>query len=471
MRRHAVLRCAFAALVACLLTAAARAAAPSDGLLDTQWGLFGSGKSLVPFDLGGDLVDNATGSALGIDGSLFIAGSVKDANGVRRIGVAKLKPDGTLDTAGFGGGDGRVLSPSSAGTLVATSIVRRNSTLYVGGYRIVDASNRDFVVCVFATNGVPLLFQSTGTACVSASFDAGQTLSQDMAFGIAVQNDGKIVLAGTSAVNSVSDTYAAFARFTSAGQLDAGFGANGSGLTMLRTSNVFQRHRISAVRLASNGKIVAVGSTTVVGSSDFGALVMRLASNGMPDSLSNTNELSFSKDGSNTRDTVLYDLLLEDDPSSAEDKIVVAGYADTAAGERSGLIARLNTNGTFDTSFRSPAGYRLFTSTNNSREFTSLAQQPGYGYVMAGTFTADGSPSDLMVCRVRSDGVAEAFFQSNSACGEIDFSLPGAFEVGTAVQVQGNGVYLSGSGFKTDSNIDFIAAKLTLDRIFFDGFD
>lgn len=470
MHCNSVLRRAFAASLACL-AAMAQADAPADGFLDTQWGLFGSGKSLVPFDLGGDLVDQATASVLGVDGSLFIAGTVKDANGIRRFGVAKLKPDGILDTAGFGGGDGRVLSPSNSGTLVATSMARRNNTLYVGGYRIVDATNRDFVVCVFSTSGVPLLFQSTGTACVGASFDAGQTVSQDMAYGIAVQNDGKIVVAGTSAVASVADTYAAFARFNSSGLLDSTFGPNGNGLTLVRTSNVFVRHRIRAVRVASNGKIAAVGSTTVVGSTDLGALVIRLNSDGTPDALSNTSELSFSKDGSNGRDTVLNDLLLEDDPNSADDKFVVVGYADTAAGERSGLIARLNTNGTFDGSFRSGTGHLLFTSTDNSWEFASVARQPGYGYLMAGTFIEDGNPSDLSVCRIRHDGVTQLFFQGNATCGQIDFTLPGAYEIGASVQVQGNSVYLSGSGFKTDTDIDFVAAKITLDRIFFNGFD
>ncbi len=149
----------------------------------------------------------------------------------------------------------------------------------------------------------------------------------------------------------------------------------------------------------------------------------------------------------------------------------MVGYADTAVGERSGLIARLNTNGTFDGSFRTGTGYRLFTSIDNNWEFASVAKQPGYGYLMAGTYIADGSPSDLSVCRIRDDGITQTFFQANSACGQIDFTLPGAFDIGASVQVQGNGVYLSGSGFKTDTDLDFVAAKLTLDRIFIDGFD
>jgi len=456
----------------------AHAAAPNDGYLDTSWGLFGSGKSLVPFDLGGDLLDQAAGSALGSDGSLFLAGTVKDANGIKRMGVAKLKPDGTLDTSGFGGGDGRVLSATNAGTLVATALVRRNTTLYVAGYREVNATNRDFALCVFSTAGVPLSFLGTGTSCVTASFDLGPTISQDMAYDLAVQPDGKIVLAGTTAVNSSSDTYAAFVRFNANGLLDGSFGLSHSGQTLLRTSNVFQRHRVRAVAVASNGKIVAVGSTDVVGASDTGALVIRLNSDGSPDPLSNTDELTFAVDGSSSRDTVLNDVLLEDVADAADDRMVVVGYAQTAGNPTGAnrLIARLAPAGSFDASFSGGDGSDGYDISGGAAGtygvFESVAAAPGGGaYFPAGTFSFPGEPSDLNVCRYRADGGTETFFEGLSACKNVDFSLPGAFETGAEVQVMGDGIYLSGTGFKTASDGDFVAAKFTVDRIFRDRFE
>ncbi len=456
----------------------ARAAAPDDGYLDSHWGLFGSGKSLVPFDLGGDLLDQAAGSALGSDGSLFLAGTVKDAGGIKRMGVAKLKADGTLDTTGFGGGDGRVLSPTNAGTLVATALVRRNTTLYVAGYREVNATNRDFALCVFSTAGVPLSFLGTGTSCVTASFDLGPTLSQDMAYDLVVQPDGKIVLAGTTAVSSTTDTYAAFARFHANGLLDSSFGLGNSGQTLLRTSNVFQRHRVRAAALAGNGKIVAVGSTDAVGAGDTGALVIRLNSDGSPDPLSNTDELSFAVDGSSSRDTVLNDVLLEHVANAADDRMVVVGYAQTAGNPNGAnrLIARLNPNGSLDAGFSGGDGSDGYDISGGAAGtygvFESVALAPGGGaYFPAGTFSYPGDPSDLNLCRYRADGGTETFFEGLSACKTVDFTLPGAFETGAAVQVQGDGVYLSGTGFKTASDGDFVAAKFTLDRIFRDRFE
>jgi uncharacterized delta-60 repeat protein len=461
------------ALAGLALSGLVHAESPHDGYPDTTWGLFDSGKSIVPFDLGGDLLDNATGSAMGADGSLFLAGTVTDANGVRRIGVAKLGPDGTLDTD-FGD-DGRVLSPAIDGRMNGTALVRRNNTLYVGGFHDTQgASARDFAVCVFSTSGVPLVFLATGTSCVTAAFDIGVS-KDDRAYDIAVQPDGKIVLAGTIAVNADNDTLAAFARFNTDGTLDADFGD--AGRRILRTTNVFQRHRVRSVAIASDGKIVAAGGTDVVGSTDSGALVIRLNADGTDDPFAGTPELSFSVDGSPNRDTELNDVLLEDAPDSGDDRIVVVGYAQIEgnAGGHNRLIARLRPNGTFDPSFSGgdgSNGYHVSGGANGTfAEFESVAKQAGSGsYFTAGTFTYPDEPTDLNLCHFNADGSTTTYFES-SACALVDFGLPGAFEAGGDVLVQGDGIYLSGTGFKGETDGDFVAAKFTVDRIFADSFD
>ena len=450
-----------------------RADPPHDGYLDTTWGWFDSGKSIVPFDLGGDLLDHATGSAMGADGSLFLAGSVTDANGVRRIGVAKLGPDGTLDM-NFGD-DGRVLSPAIEGRMTGMALVRRNNTLYVGGYHDTQgAGARDFAVCVFSTGGVPLNFLGTGTSCVTAAFDIGVS-KEDLAYGVAVQPDGKIVLAGTIAVNADDDTLAAFARFKTDGTLDTSFA--GTGRRILRTANIFQRHRVRSVAIAANGKIVAVGGTDVVGGADAGALVIRLNADGSNDPLSGTPELAFAVDGSPNRDTELNDLLLEDAPNSTDDRIVVVGYAQTPGnpGGRNRLIARLNPNGTFDASFSGGDGsdgyYISGGAAGTVGEFRSVARQAGSGaYFAAGTFTLPDAATDLNLCRFAADGSTATYFE-NAGCVAVDFGLAGAFEAGGDVLVQGDGIYLSGTGFKGETDGDFVAAKFTVDRIFAGGFD
>jgi uncharacterized delta-60 repeat protein len=448
------------------------AESPHDGFLDTSWGLFDSGKSIVPFDLGGDLLDHATGSAMGADGSLFLSGTVTDANGVRRIGVAKLGPDGTLDT-NFGD-DGRVLSPAIEGRMTGMAMVRRNNTLYVGGYHDTQgAGARDFAVCVFSTGGVPLNFLATGTSCVTVAFDIGVS-KDDLAYDIAVQPDGKIVLAGTIAVNAADDTLAAFARFNTSGTLDESFA--GTGRRILR-SNIFQRHRVRSVAIATNGKIVAAGSTDLVGATETSALVIRLNGDGSDDLLSSDRpELAFAVDGSPDRDTGFNDLLLEDVPDSADDRLVVVGYAQMAANPTGSnrVIARLTPTVTWDTTFNGNGteGYTVLGSTpRDSGSFETIAVQPGSGaYFAAGAYFPDGQPSDLNLCYVRADGSTTTWFEG-SACVSVDFTLPGAFEAGGDVLVQGDGVYLSGTGFKGATDGDFVAAKFTLDRIFADDFD
>jgi uncharacterized delta-60 repeat protein len=445
------------------------AESPHDGYLDTNWGLFNSGKSLVPFDFGGDLLDQAAGSAVGADGSLFLAGTVKDAGGTRRMGIAKLKPDGTLDTEGFGN-DGRVLTTAASGTLFASSLVRRNNVLYVGGWRQVNASSRDFALCVFSTAGVPLSFLGTGTPCVTAAFDIGVS-KDDAAYDLAVQPDGKIVLAGTIAVNSESDTLAAFVRFNTDGTLDTGFAD--SGRRIVRTTTTFQRHRIRGVAIASNGKIVAVGSTDVVGGTDASALVIRLNADGTDDPLSNTPELAFSVDGSPNRDTELMELALERAPDSADDRIVAVGYAEVAENPTGSnmLIVRVGPNGTLDPTFND-SGYNVLNGQVGwSTELESVALRPGGGYIAAGTWFGVDEPSDLEACYVGADGITHSYFEGTAACRRIDFSLPGEFETGADVVMYGDGIYVSGTGFENETNGDFVAAKFTVDRIFANGLD
>jgi uncharacterized delta-60 repeat protein len=308
---------------------------------------------------------------------------------------------------------------------------------------------------------------------VTVPFDIGVS-KDDLAYDIAVQPDGRIVLAGTIAVNAANDTLAAFARLNTDGTLDASFA--GTGRRILRTTNVFQRHRVRSVAIASNGKIVAAGGTDVVGGTDAGALVIRLNADGTDDPLSNTPELAFSVDGSPDRDTELNDLLLEHAPNSADDRIVVVGYTQTAQnpGGSNRLIARLNPNGTFDATFNGGGhdGYTILgAGPGEVGNFESVAVQPGSGaYFAAGAYFPSGQPSDLQLCHIEADGLTTTWFEG-FACASVDFTLPGEFEAGGDVLVQGDGVYLSGTGFKGETDGDFVAAKFTLDRIFADDFD
>ncbi|MGN6519756.1 MAG: hypothetical protein ACTHK2_10070 [Dokdonella sp.] len=456
----------FRTLLACgLLQTGAAAALPLDGALDTGWGLFNSGKSPIAFDYGGTMVDYANGSVVGPDGSMYISGTVRDANGIARMGVTRLLPNGLIDD-NFGT-EGRAMTQTSQGELFNTAgIAMRNNSLLVGGYKKTTADNWDFVVCAFSTAGVPLLFNSTLTQCVTASIEPGPSLSRDIPYGIAVQPDGKIVMAGTTAVASAADTYAAFVRFETGGALDHTFGLSNSGIQLMRTSN-FIRHQINAVAIASNGKIVAVGKTDVVGGNDSSALIVRLEADGTVDQLSQSDECAFEVDGSNSRDTELLDFALVPG-SGGEDDLITVGYAQMSGTVRSGLIAkRLGSTCAYDASFSGGDGTNGYTvlTAGDSMSFESVAVQPNVGYVVAANYTPTGGDSDWLIGRYRPDGTSDLLIN------QIDFGALHQSDLVADVHVFHDGIYVAGSWLKSGVNYDFGAARLLLDQIFADGFD
>jgi uncharacterized delta-60 repeat protein len=456
----------FRTLLACgLLQAGFAAATPLDGALDTNWGVLNSGKSPIAFDYGGTMSDFASGSVIGPDGAMYISGTVRDANGIARMGVTRLLPNGIIDD-NFGT-DGRAMTQASQGELFNTAgIAIRNNSLLVGGYKKTTADNWDFVVCAFSTGGVPLLFNSTLTSCVSASIEPGPSLSRDIPYGIAVQPDGKIVMAGTTAVANVSDTYAAFVRFETSGALDHSFGLSNSGIQLMRTNN-FIRHQINAVAIASNGKIIGVGKTDVVGGNDSSALIVRLEADGTVDQLSQSDECVFEVDGSNSRDTELLGLALVPG-SGGEDDMITVGYAQMSGTVHSALIAkRRGSTCAYDASFSGGDGTNGYATVTagDSLGFQSVAVQPNVGYVVAANYTPTGGDSDWLVGRYHLDGTSDFLLT------QIDFGNIHQSDVVADVHVFHDGIYVAGSWLKSGVNYDFGAARLLLDQIFADGFD
>lgn len=151
------------------------------------------------------------------------------------------------------------------------------------------------------------------------------TTSKSSAAAVAIQSDGKIVMAGTGlANNAFADT---LIRLNTDGSLDSTFGSGG-------VANVTAAFGFFALAIQSDGKIVAAGATE--GSAGVIVQVMRVETNGALDTsfgsggITTTTAISFGPSGS---------LALQ--PNGA---ILVA------AGNPS-VLARFTSSGQLDTSF------------------------------------------------------------------------------------------------------------------------
>lgn len=150
----------------------------TNGTLDKTFG--NNGQVVVPFD-------NAFLEALGIDnkGNIILLGTSQF-----QILTVKVLPNGTLDKT-FGQ-NGFVLT--SQGSIPTSLIVQQNNKIVVSGFTDIGVPN--FIVIRYNENGtLDKTFGNNGTT--TTSFGVG-TASQ--AFDLAIECDGKIVLAGRELV-------------------------------------------------------------------------------------------------------------------------------------------------------------------------------------------------------------------------------------------------------------------------------
>lgn len=440
----------------CSLLAGASCADAADVELDPGWG--GAGRTIVPFDFVSNGADVASGSAIGPAGEMYVAGTITDAEGRRRMGVTKLRADGQVDEAGFGV-LGRAVSPQELGEADGRAgVVLHGDVLYVGGTRYMDETGSDFALCAFTLAGVPKPFEHTGTPCLTVSFEQQGSTSYDLATAIAVDPAGRILLAGSSAMDTLQDAYAAFARFEPDGAPDAKFAPDLSGKLRFRSVG-FDQHEIERVAIASNGKIVAVGATRRSGQLQYDALVVRLDGEGGADANGFAQECAFSATQPGLA-TKLRALLLEK-AGAGDDRIVAVGAAQyNMVGQYAALITEVSADGCSLKDTFAEGGYLLMTA-DGQLYFNSVARDAGAGYVVAGDLETPMGGFEVFAAHYYGTDWLQfptMHFGESSKDWLVD------------VHVRAGSIYVAGWTQGADSNRDFAAAKFGLDRLFADGF-
>jgi uncharacterized delta-60 repeat protein len=218
----------------------------SNGTLDTTFGV--GGKVITQF--GGPA--QAFSVAVQSDGKIVAAGFAHLVNGDFDFALTRYNSNGTLDTT-FGTGGKKTTAfgvPSVAQGNAVT--IQRDGKIVVGGLTIVN-NIANFALARYNTNGTLDTTFGTGGKAVT---DFG---ADDRAFSIALQADGKIVAAGMTGANF------ALARYNTNGTLDGTFGTGGKVTTDLAGLNDIAL----GVAVRSDAKIVAVGRAFVSGRPAF----------------------------------------------------------------------------------------------------------------------------------------------------------------------------------------------------------
>jgi len=276
--------------------------------------------------------------------------------------LARYNTDGSLDTT-FDG-DGKVTTDIGGSDDVATGMaIQTNGKIVVAGYSSQGGSF-DFALARYSTNGsLDTTFDGDGE--VTTDFGPADDAAMDMA----IQSDGKIVAAGYSYVGAQRDF--ALARFNIDGSLDTTFDGDGEVTTAIGSGDDVA----NSVAIQANGRIVVAGRTGAGGS----LLDYALARYNTDGSLDTT----FDGDGKVTTD-------FDSDADSAQGvaiqpngKIVTAGYSYVGHAEYDFSLARYNTNGSLDTSFDGDG--KVTTDVGGSEDASnSVAIQPDGKIVAVG---------------------------------------------------------------------------------------
>ncbi len=134
-----------------------------------------------------------------------------------------------------------------------------------------------------------MLDKTFGTNGTMVTFIAGGDSDYDEGFSSAIQNDGKIVVAGWSTDSSINYSFAV-ARFNSNGTLDNTFGTNGTARTFIHGGDS-TNDKAYSVAIQTDGKIVVAGySVDTTGGTSYASFALaRFNSNGTLDNTFGTN--------------------------------------------------------------------------------------------------------------------------------------------------------------------------------------
>jgi uncharacterized delta-60 repeat protein len=272
--------------------------------------------------------------------------------------------------------------------------------------------------------------------------------NDDMATAVAVQADGKIVVAGFS--DSVDPRYDfALARYDGDGTLDTTFGIDG------RVTTAFFGYGDLAYALAiqPDGKIVAAGTAYMInGYSDFA-----LARYNKDGSLDKT----FGDKGKITTDFYggiddVFGLVIQPDG-----KIIAVGRAISRITYDDFALARYNPDGSLDETFGT--GGKVVTDFFGiNDQARTLALQPDGCILVAGTVGDSVRDFRLFaLARYLSDGSLDRTFGG----GKITTDLGGITSVASAVAVQKDGkIVLAGTSLRSSSTSSSDFALVRYDR-------
>lgn len=424
--RGARLRTGFAiSWVLCLVAATLIA---DDGDFDVTFS--GDGLVTTIFD---DTADLARDVVIQPDGKIVVVGRTDLGSG-DAFAIARYLANGDLDPS-FSG-DGKDIQNVGLGDDEAWSVaIQNNGKIVVAGCTLPDAELRLGI----------LRYNANGT--LDATFDSNGVLfgpSGSCAHGVALQDDGKIVVAGYGDNGNSILT----ARYSSTGVLDGSFSTDGLDLVNLGTTE-----QAWDVAVQDDGKIVVAGCSTIAAVEQI--VLLRYSSTGVLDT-------TFDGDGVVVTDVsgandCAYALALQEDG-----KPVIAGSADS---DTWALLSRYTSSGALDTTFSGDGTDLTRPDSGNSGSWGVALHTNGRIVVTGGTV---GAEERLFVQRYLPTGALDTTFGSPN--GYVTHNWGAFYAFGNAVAIADGRAVVTGH-LGSMSGPVFATSRYLSGLIFADGFE
>jgi uncharacterized delta-60 repeat protein len=388
------------------------------GSLDLSYS--GNGKQMTQVGLH---YSYAYGISLQADKKILMAGYC-DAPNLAAIGIVRYLPNGSLDNS-FGSG-GKASVGVTGRTLIGGEVLQQpDGKLLVSGSSVIGSYDTFFITRLTPTGVVDNTFGTAGWTFLP-HYGAGS---------LTLQPDGKILAGGRhveGAGNIKSDKRNfALIRLNANGTLDNTFGSGGTVIT-----DVGGQDEGGVIALLSDGRILFSGER-----GQDSLEVLRYLSNGALDPTFGANGLTSVTVG-NEDLCGLGGMTVQPDQ-----KIVLAGYYITPAGERDVLVVRLQSNGVLDLGFAGN-GKKGISFNMPQAQAVGVAMGSNGKIVVGVSAYPSGGPGRFGACRLLSDGSLDASYGTG---GITSFSWTGGNGIinATCMARQPDGQLLIG-GYNSD---------------------
>lgn len=277
------------------------------------------------------------------DGKIIMVG-YRDDN----LTAAKFNTDGSLDTS-FGVNGWAVVSFSDQASYADDVAIQDDGKILISGFSLNGDNRFQVAAARLNTDGsVDNSFGTNGTVL----FNVGEW--NDFGEGVAIQDDGKILIGGHKWISNVQQKHDLFvARLNTDGSLDTSYGNNGAATARLVDGANYAKGLV----LQADGKPILAGYTVLQG--EINMAMVRFDTTGELDSTFNGDGMvSFDYEG---REDYGYAIALQ-----ADNKIILAGYSYGGGGSEFEVARFLNdeTAGTED--FQN-LEFRLFPNPANNQ--------------------------------------------------------------------------------------------------------